>query len=362
MSFKFTLYIFVLSLFMFASTANHAQQFSSAESAEYDANGNRWLVSNGNIIAVAADGTLSVFGSGTAEYGMEILGNTIFGVGAGVVRGYDLDTEQEVMVANIPGAQFLNGLCNNGLDHLYVTDFGAEKIHSIDVSDLSNPIVTAIVEDTETTPNGIIHDAANNRLLYTSWQGSNAPIKAVDLTDFSVSDVVQTNVGRIDGIDDDGDGNYYISSWSPNRITKYDADFANAPTTITTPFINSPADIGYSKETDTLAIPIGNDVVFVGFEMEPSANHELSAQRLQLSLFPNPMIAQSAIQFFLPDTQEAHVALYDLQGKMIAELMQGRQTNGWHKIALAGNKFSAGQYVVILKTKEGQASVPLIVN
>lgn len=361
MSFKFILYLLVLSLFVFASTASHAQ-FSSAESAEYDANSNRWLISNGNIIAVAADGSQSVFGSGIAEYGMEILGNTLFAVGDGVVRGYDLDSELEVMVANIPGAQFLNGLCNDGIENLYVTDFSAERIYAINVSDLSNPIVTTLVGNTETTPNGIIYEAANNRLLYTSWQGSNAPIKAVDLTDFSISDVVQTSVGRIDGIDDDNQGNYYISSWSPNRITKYDAAFANAPTTITTPFINMPADIGYSKETDTLAIPIGNDVVFVGFEIAPSSNNELSAERLQLSLFPNPMIAQSAIQFFLTDAQDAHVALFDLQGKLIAELMQGWQNNGWQKIALVGNKFAAGQYVVILTTKDGQASVPLIVN
>lgn len=262
--------IFLLYLGLLAITC-YGQSLQNIESVEYDAVNNRFFVSNSNsIIQRSSNGTLSYFGNGAASYGMEVMGNTLFVIQGSGVYGYDLTSEQEVMSIIIPGASFLNGMTNNGVDKIYVTDFSSSKIHEINVSDLSNPTTQVIVANTNSTPNGIVYDAANNRLIFVNW-GSNAPIKAVDLSDNSVSTLTTTPYGNIDGIDEDNDGNYYISYWSSgSHISKYDADFANAPETITVSGISNPADICYAKEIDTLAIPhSGNQLTFLSF---PSDN------------------------------------------------------------------------------------------
>ena len=306
--------LFMAILVIATAITTEAQTFNGAESAEYDPIGKRWFASTGDIVQRSGDGVLSYFGDAQGSYGLEILGNTLFAVGSGVVRGYDLTSEEEVMSVTIPNAGFLNGLTNDGVDKLYVTDFGENTIHEINVADLANATSFMVVSNTQTTPNGIIYDADIDRLLYTSWSGSNAKIRAVDRTDFSISELVTTSVGKIDGIDDDSDGNYYISSWSPSRITKYNADFTD-PVTISTPFISNPADIGYSMETDTLAIPIGSDVVFVGFNQMPSSATQVTPQDFELTVAPNPSQGQSIIEFFLEDSGEATLGLVDVLGK-----------------------------------------------
>ena len=359
----FTPFFYILvatSFFLLLGMNAKAQVYTQAESAEYDVTQNRWLVSNGNIIARASDGTLSIFGNASANYGMEILGDHLFAINGSRIMGYNLATADEVMNLNIGGSGFLNGMANDGVDKIYVTDFQSSKIYEIDVADLNNPSFTTIVESVGTTPNGIIFDGDNDRLLVTSWQSSNAPIKAISLSDFSVSDVVTTNVGNIDGIARNNEGSYYISSWSPARITKYNADFSSAPETITTPFISNPADIGYALATDTLAIPIATDVVFVGFNMV-SATEELYARDYRLTVFPNPIQNQSIIQFSLTKAEEVSLTLMDSNGRKVATLLSGIQNAGRHTVSMAGHQLVTGQYSLLLRTKDGlQDVVPVL--
>jgi hypothetical protein len=180
-----------------------SQNYQNAESIEYDEAHNRFLISNGNnILARAADGTLSYFGSGSAGFGMEVMGDHLFALTQTALKVFDLESAIQLSATNISGSQFLNGLTNDGNGLLYATDFSAKKIYKIDVSDVMNPTYEIIVQSTGSTPNGIVYDGDNNRLIFTSW-GSNAKIKAVDLSDFSVSDLLTTSLGNIDGIDED---------------------------------------------------------------------------------------------------------------------------------------------------------------
>ena len=327
---------FFLFLFCLISPFLYAQTLQSVESVEYDAIQNRFFVSNSNsIISRNNDGSLTYFGSGAASAGMEVMGNTLFAIGGASVRGYDLTTEEEVMSINISGASFLNGMTNDGDQNLYVTDFSAKKIHKINVANFSNPSSEVIVANTVTTPNGIIHDGTNNRLIFVGW-GSNAKIKAVDLTDNSVSTLTTTPYGNIDGIDEDNDGNYYISYWSSGtKISKYDPDFANPPLTVSVSGLSNPADICYAKEIDTLAIPhSGNQVSFIGFDPVSPVQEEILDESLQLSVFPNPLQENTRIKFYLKSASEVNLSLYNQQGKLLYVLMDGKQVNGTHHVLL----------------------------
>ena len=200
----------LFGLILFISITTFAQNYQSAESVQYDIANDRWLVANGsNIIIDNGAGDLSLFGSGSASHGMEIMGTTLFAIASGTIKGYDLTSENEVMSFSIPGTSFLNGMTSDGNTMLWVTDFGASKIYAIDVSDLNNPVATEIVANTGGTPNGILYDNAD-RLLFVTW-GSNAKIKAVSLITNVVSDIVDTGLGNIVGIQK-SEGEYFISS------------------------------------------------------------------------------------------------------------------------------------------------------
>ncbi len=343
----------------------NGQTYQSAESVEYDPANNRFLISNGsNILARASDGTLSFFGTGSTSYGLEVMGDYVFGISGSSIKGFDLTTEAEVMSISIPGAAFLNGLTNDG-SALYATDFGNNTIHKIDVSDLNNPSSQMIVSNTVRTPNGIVYDGTNDRLIYVTW-GGNADIRAVELSDNSISVVATTTYSNIDGIDDDVNQNYYIASWTPAQITKYDSNFQN-PTIITTPALSGPADIGYAQAIDTLGIPQGNKVDYIGFEVMTSTE-DLLVSDFGLTAYPNPIQDQSWIQFELEKSAVVDLAVYDLQGRFVYQLLQGQQSHGQHKVLLNGVHLPKGMYTCILKViDQGKQSpkmgnISLIVN
>ncbi len=350
---------------MISSFSSFGQTVDFVESVEYDASQNRFFYSNGNsILARASDGELSFFSDQGASAGMEVMGDYLFAIDGSTIRGFDLVTEDQVMAISIPGAGFLNGLTNDGVSTLYTTDFSNNRIHKIDVSDLANPSQEIIVPNTGSTPNGIFFDGANNRLIFVDWSSS-ANIKAVDLADNSVSTILNTNVGKIDGIDDDNDGNYYISSWSPSRITKYDNDFANSAETIMTPFINNPADICYAKEIDTLAIPVGSSgVVYVGFGIDTMASSitKLELDELEFNVYPNPVNENAIIQFELKKSEQMNLSIFTSEGKLVKALIDEQLPHGQHKISFSGINIPPGMYFLAVEKEGKRNSVSIIVE
>jgi sugar lactone lactonase YvrE len=246
-----------------------AQSYSNPESVAYDAVSNRYLISNSNngqIIARASNGSLSVFKSGISPqpYGIEVVGNVVYANCGGFVRGYSLTDASQVFSVNT-GATFLNGIASDGNGHLFVTDFSGKKIYRVNISSqTSNVMATGLVQ----SPNGMIYEADNNRLVFVNW-GGNAPIKAMSLSDSTVSVVATTSYSNCDGIAKDNLGNYYISSWGTSGIIKYTSTFTSPEIILTG--LSQPADIFFNELTDTLAIPVtgANNVVFLGVEGGP---------------------------------------------------------------------------------------------
>ena len=332
-------------VFLLAPITLLAQSLSGVESVEYDPINDRYLASSDatSIVSIAPDGSLSHFGSGLdADYGMEVMGNTLFAVTGSTVKGYDLTTEMEVMSASIPGAAFLNGLANDGNSTLWVTDFGNGRIIEIDASNFGSPTTEVIVTSTGCTPNGVVHDAPNNRLVFVCW-GGNAAIKQVDLSNNMVSNIVSnTGVGNIDGIDKDNQGNYYISHWSPTGITRYNNDFSSSEA-VSTPSLSSPADICYALGSDTLAIPGGNQVVFVGFETTTGIG--TVGEKKGINIYPNPVTELSTISYELEGTETIRLRILDASGKLITELVNGSQSIGTYRVRLAGLSLENGTYI-----------------
>ncbi len=289
------------------------------ESVEHDPASNRFFTSsdNNSIVQRAANGTVSYFGSGLdADFGMEVMGNTLFALTGTRLKGYDLDTEQEVFDLNIPGAGFLNGLTNDGNNRLWATDFSNDRIYEIDASDFTNPSFSIVVGNTQSQPNGIIHDGDNNRLIFVSWGGGN--IHAVDLLDYSVSTIIDANLNNMDGIDEDNEGSYYVSSWSPLRITKFANDFSSSEI-VAVSGLNSPADICYAKTIDTLGIPsTSQQAIFIGFGLPNGIGENQNIESVNMS--PNPVVNNASITVQSSIQSELHISVYDLNGRIVKTL------------------------------------------
>ena len=339
-----------------------AQTLTSIESVEYDPTENRWFISNGNIISQASDGTRSVFGNGTASHAMEVMNGNLFTISSGSIKGYDLVSSEEIMSISIPGAGFLNGMTSDGNGKLYITDFSNKTIHLVDVSDTNQPTQEEVVSNTGVTPNGVVYDGARNQLIFVTWT-SNASIRSVNLDDYSVSTIITTPYGNIDGIDEDIEGNYYISTWSPSQIVKYNNDFSEAEI-VNTSQLRNPADICYAKEINTLGIPHypdnGNEVVLIEFGGETSTKDvEILSH---ISIAPNPYSSQSKVLLSMLSTSEVDINIYSSEGKQVSKVYTGVLESGDHSIDIPKLNLTTGIYYLSMDIGKKRETKKLVIK
>ncbi|MFK7757017.1 MAG: T9SS type A sorting domain-containing protein [Flavobacteriales bacterium] len=350
---------FTATLIFLLSLSSYAQSIGSTEAIEYDPTGNRWLITNGSSILQQPSGTddLEFFGSSGASYGMEVMNDKLFAIG-GTVKAFDLDTEDQVMNTSISGAGFLNGMASDGANNrIWITDFSNNRIYELDVADLDNPVSSMVVSNTGCTPNGITYDEANNRLVFTCWSGGD--IKAVDLTDYSVSTLIDTGLNSIDGIDHDEDGNFYISSWSPTRITLLAEDFT-VQETVTATGLSGPADISYAVQIDSLGIANSGNGSVTYIYFGATDNIKIIEASNSLAIYPNPITENSYVSFSLAQASECHLAIYSLEGKLVYELLNEKMAAGEHKVLMSGITLEKASYICKLKTNAGISTIQLI--
>jgi hypothetical protein len=358
-----------LALFVaicFGSSTAFAQMLSDIESAEFDPINHRFLVSNGNsVLEVNSAGqAVGEIGDGSPQsyYGMEVIGNTLFTIVSSSVRAYDLATGSQISSIAISGANFLNGMASDGINRVWVTDFGTNKIHEIDYSDLQNPSYTTVVNNTVVTPNGICFDEANGRLIFVAWSGNNSDITAVSLTDYSLTTLLaNTSLNSIDGIDNDGFGNYFLASWTPQRITKYNSDFSVSEVITVAGGLNNAADIAYAEEIDTLIIPnSGNNTVrFVGFQQTNSVS-ESEWESLEPTCFPNPIQFESVITFYNKNAGTVRIEAVDMQGKIVCVLMEEQFSQALQRVVIGDVSIAAGKYFWRIQTAGEVLTVPFL--
>jgi hypothetical protein len=338
---------FLFCVFALTASLSQAQSLTAIEGVEYDPTNQIFLVGNGNnVVRMHSDavpqGTL---GAAKSNYGMEVMNGVLFSIVGTAIRGYDVTTGAQVMTHSLSGASFLNGMASNGTDKLWVSDFSAKKIYELNVADLAAPTSSIVVANTTSTPNGLTYDAANNRLVMVSW-GANASIKAIDLATYTLSVITTTNLGNCDGVDHDSYGNYYVSSWSPNAITKFSNDFTTTSTVTVTGGVSSAADICYAEEIDTLAIPCtGNNVVkFVGFN--PSFVVEGNTSEFQAYGYPTEVKDMYTVGFDLPQAVEVNIRLFDVNGRLVNEVIHQTFPQGNHQVVLTELPSDNGIYFV----------------
>ena len=255
-------------LSMLSASGAAAQTYSNPESVEYHVRLDRHLVSNtggGNILARAADGSLSVFTAApNSPYGIELVAGVLWVLDSGRLKGYDIDSAAPVADIAIPGASFLNGITSNGVDRLWISDFSAKRIIPVDISNPAAPAPgTSVV--TVPTPNGVVYDRANQRLLIATWN-ANARVQSLDLATPGATpvDLIQTTLTSFDGITLDCRGAIIVSAWgncgaggSPaGCLRRFDPPFSLAsPPVVLANNLGNPADIDFAFPKGQVGVP-----------------------------------------------------------------------------------------------------------
>jgi len=249
------LFSLIIVSFLLPLLVGAAIDYNNPESVVYDAANDRYLVSNtgdGNIIARSPADVLSYFsqGASTSIRGLTIMNNTLYAAGDEGVMAFNLSNGQKTSTIVITERDFLNGITSDAAGNLYVSDNA--RIYKVDP--VAGTYTTVITTD---GANGVLFDEANNRLLFTDegpvgFDGSY--ISAIDMVTTNVTNLVSNTFRMLDGLTRDGDGNYYVSSWSTNKVYRYDQNFANPAVEVSIGH-NGPAAIFYDTSNDILAIP-----------------------------------------------------------------------------------------------------------
>ncbi len=274
-------YILILSV---------SAQFNGPESVEYDPVGDRYFVSNTGssaIVELDQQGNAEVFVTGlpNAPYGLEIMGDVLYACMGSGVRGYSLQTGEEVYYRNL-NAQFPNGITTDRT-FLYITAFQGQNIIKVDPINDSHE---TLVASTGGQPNGIVYDPNGERLVVAFW-GSNAPIKSFDRnTGVATTLVANTGLSNIDGITIDCLGRFITASWSPDQLTAWDPAFTSPGVDLGAAGLNNPADIDFDPVNNVIAVPNTAAQTVTFHEVACTIGvDETITQKEQLMVIPNPV-------------------------------------------------------------------------
>jgi len=298
-------------------TITNAQTLSGPESIEFDPNDGKYFVGNntsGTIVKLSPNGTLQSYATGVASgpHGLELVADTLYVCDGANLKMLNRTTGATIALVSM-GGSFLNGITHKG-NNLYITDFSAKKIHRFDLTTRQHNIFASTINSK--TPNGIIYDDIDDRLVYCCW-GTNAPVHAISFDDSTVTQIGTTTLGNCDGISMNCSGDFYIASWSPNRVTKFSHTFTG-PTTFMSTGISSPADIYYNRDQDSLYVPnSGNNTVRKAGDLSCLISlEEYNNETNDGVFYPNPV--KDKLNFRKEDLSEKNTCVvYNLQGKEV---------------------------------------------
>lgn len=67
--------------------------------------------------------------------------------------------------------------------------------------------------------------------------------------------------------------------------------------------------------------------------------------------YPNPFRTQATIRYGLPEAAMARLMVYDLLGRPVRVLAEGRQAAGWYEVHLRAGGLASGLYIYRLETE-----------
>lgn len=209
--------------------------FQQPESVIYDSQRNLLYVSNINGEPDEKDGNgyisqLSVDGKLIEQHwltglnapkGMTIVGDTLYV--ADINQLVAIDIKHNKISNRYPAvdAKFLNDVAIDNAGNIYVSDMMGNTIYRLTQGNLE----VWIHDDSLEYPNGLLVE--DDKLVIASWgkmtNGYATDIAGHVLTIDIASKKIQslgnnTPIGNLDGLDSDGEGNYFVTDWMTGKL------------------------------------------------------------------------------------------------------------------------------------------------
>ncbi|MEZ5360210.1 MAG: dockerin type I repeat-containing protein [Candidatus Zixiibacteriota bacterium] len=223
------------------------------ESVAWDSAYHRYLVScwaSGKIIAIDTTGYKTVFSEGHATaMGNVVVGDLLYSSCGKSVKAFDLETGATVCSVGIGGILQLDGMTADTSGFVYAVESVNGTLFKIDPTDSSYFVLADLPLRTQ----DIFFDASHHRILAVPW-ADQAPILSVDPISGTVTQLVVTPFGWMDGVTMDQYGNTYVTCYAAGQVWRYDSTFTNPPMLIADGF-NGPAGIDFNRDDLKLAVP-----------------------------------------------------------------------------------------------------------
>lgn len=184
----------------------------------------------------------------------------------------------------------------------------------------------------------------------------------MDCTTGAITTIITSTLGNCDGITQDLAGNYYISSWTGNKITRYTSTFTS-PTTVVTG-LDSPAEIFYNTLTDTLGnCNSGSSLNNTTYHYFGSATaiDESEKSKFKFSVNPNPIAKTAEIKFETKAEGNVKIELFDVKGQLVKTIVNETQSKGTHSINFDRSSLSAGNYFFTISTSVGTETKKIVI-
>lgn len=209
--------------------------FEQPESLVFDSKRELFYVSNVNGTPNEVDGNgyisqLSLDGKLIKQHwltglnapkGMTIVGDTLFVADITELVAIDLNSNKISMRYPAPNAKFLNDVAADAKGNVYVSDMVTNTIHR-----LSQDVFEVWLHDIALeAPNGLLVE--DNNLIVASWGNMTdgfatdvaGHLKTVDITSKQIHSLGDKSpIGNLDGVEADGEGNYYVTDWMIGKL------------------------------------------------------------------------------------------------------------------------------------------------
>jgi len=278
----------VLSLFSFLiSTLVLANQpgFSQPESAYFYTSGitdpGVYFISSTNgdhagwVSKLAADGSMidSRWATNIRNpMGMRISGKRLWVNNITEIIGINLDDPSDRIVYSIDDAILLNDLATDSSGYAYLSDSTNSRVVRVDLSTGEN---STYISTLPSSPNGLL--VHGDRLYIASWgimseqpeeRAKWITTTAGDLYWISLKEsekvrhIIAPELGNLDGVEIDQQGNIYVSDWENGKLYKISSN--NKTVIELGQYKQGLADLGLNSLTGEIVLPImlSNEVLF----------------------------------------------------------------------------------------------------
>jgi|WetSurMetagenome_2_1015567.scaffolds.fasta_scaffold21995_2 hypothetical protein len=351
--FKIAICFIILTVFLTDTLLQAQNLLDAPQKIVLDARRNRLLVSNyhtGDIVQIDSAGNQSYFvqGAGFVD-GLEIVGDTIYGVGNNrVVRAYNLVTKQLVMNITFSGSgsNYLSSITSDSSGHLFISCPALNTIYKLKISDGSYWVF--VQNGGLNRPNGILLERDKNRIVVIDDSPGSSIIHAISLLDSTVSTLTTTTFNSPDGIVKDKFGNYYVGGYYLPGIYKFNSSFSQTPVIIFSG--TNMVYPTYDYNDHSLLVTYYSSNSWARISLSTGINDpEGRIDDFKLNQnYPNPFNPSTKIKFQIKKNCFVLLKVYDILGKDVATLVNKKLQAGTYEVTFNAKEYATGIYFYTL--------------